>query len=116
MATRPVMSSILSSFRGAFLLLDPPLSLLATETENRKFHHTGLVLPSLAMVTKFIVPVVLLMLLLGAAALGGFAQSRTTQVHTIVLHAARLLDIENGKILTPGEVLVEGERIVEAGS
>jgi len=44
------------------------------------------------------------------------SQSRTSPPHPIVLHAARLLDIENGKILTPGEVLVEGERIVEAGS
>jgi imidazolonepropionase-like amidohydrolase len=34
----------------------------------------------------------------------------------IVLHAARLLDIEKGRIVTPGEVLVQGERIVEAGS
>ena len=34
----------------------------------------------------------------------------------MVLHAARLLDIERGKIITPGEVLVEGERIAEAGS
>jgi imidazolonepropionase-like amidohydrolase len=34
----------------------------------------------------------------------------------MVIHAARLLDIENGKIITPGEVLVQGERIVEAGS
>lgn len=34
----------------------------------------------------------------------------------VVLHAARLLDIENGKIITPGEVLVEGERIAEVGS
>ena len=33
----------------------------------------------------------------------------------IVLHAARLLDIENGKIITPGEVLVQGDRIAEAG-
>ncbi|HEY1204519.1 MAG: amidohydrolase family protein [Bryobacteraceae bacterium] len=33
-----------------------------------------------------------------------------------VLHAARLLDIESGKILTPGEVLVEGERITEVGT
>jgi len=33
-----------------------------------------------------------------------------------VLHAARLLEIESGKIITPGEVLVEGDRIVEAGS
>jgi len=34
----------------------------------------------------------------------------------IVLHAARLLDIENGRIIKPGEVLVEGERIVAAGT
>ncbi|MBZ5573715.1 MAG: amidohydrolase family protein [Acidobacteriia bacterium] len=35
---------------------------------------------------------------------------------SIVLHAARLLDIEAGKIISPGEVLVQGERIVEAGT
>jgi imidazolonepropionase-like amidohydrolase len=33
----------------------------------------------------------------------------------IVLHAARLLDIEAGKIVSPGEVLVQNERIVEVG-
>lgn len=38
------------------------------------------------------------------------------QPQTILLHAARLLDIENGTIVNPGEVLVRGERIVEAGS
>lgn len=42
------------------------------------------------------------------------AQCQTTQF--IVLHAARLLEIENGQILRPGEVLVQGERIVEVGS
>ena len=36
--------------------------------------------------------------------------------HPIVLHAARLLDIEAGKIISPGEVLVQDERIVEVGS
>ena len=36
--------------------------------------------------------------------------------HPIVLHAARLFDVEAGKIVTPGEVLVEGERIVAAGT
>lgn len=36
--------------------------------------------------------------------------------HAVVLHAARLLDIESGKIITPGEVLVQGERIAEVGS
>jgi imidazolonepropionase-like amidohydrolase len=44
------------------------------------------------------------------------AQSQTTQSAPIVIHAARLLDIESGKIITPGEVLVQGERIAEAGS
>jgi imidazolonepropionase-like amidohydrolase len=39
-----------------------------------------------------------------------------SQTHPIVLHAARLLDIESGKIITPGEVLVLGERISEVGS
>jgi imidazolonepropionase-like amidohydrolase len=39
-----------------------------------------------------------------------------TPAHPIVLHAARLLDIEAGRILTPGEVLVEGEKIVAAGA
>ena len=33
-----------------------------------------------------------------------------------MLHAARLLDIESGMMLSPGEILVQGERIVEAGS
>jgi imidazolonepropionase-like amidohydrolase len=36
--------------------------------------------------------------------------------HAIVLHAARLLDVETGKVLKPGEVLVQGERIVEVGT
>jgi imidazolonepropionase-like amidohydrolase len=34
----------------------------------------------------------------------------------VVLQAARLLEIESGKIIAPGAVLVEGDRIVEAGS
>ncbi|MGC2173618.1 MAG: amidohydrolase family protein [Candidatus Sulfotelmatobacter sp.] len=33
----------------------------------------------------------------------------------IVLHAARLLDVQSGRIVKPGEVLVEGERIAEVG-
>ena len=36
--------------------------------------------------------------------------------HAVVLHAARLLEIESGKIITPGEVLVQRERIAEVGS
>jgi len=33
-----------------------------------------------------------------------------------VLHAARLLDVETGRVLSPGEVLVRGDRIAEVGS
>jgi imidazolonepropionase-like amidohydrolase len=50
------------------------------------------------------------------AALPGSAQTEAPSAHSIVLHAQRLLDIETGRMVTPGEVLVEGERIVEAGS
>ncbi len=35
---------------------------------------------------------------------------------TIVLHAARLLDIEAGRMVTPGEVLVRNGRIVQTGT
>jgi imidazolonepropionase-like amidohydrolase len=45
-----------------------------------------------------------------------YAQSPETRKQAIVLHAARLLDIEAGRILTPGEVLVQGNRIIEAGT
>jgi imidazolonepropionase-like amidohydrolase len=34
----------------------------------------------------------------------------------VILHAARLLDIEAGRIVSPGEVLVRGDKIVAAGS
>ncbi len=44
------------------------------------------------------------------------AQENAAAGHPIVLHAARLFDVEAGKVVTPGEVLVEGERIVAAGT
>jgi imidazolonepropionase-like amidohydrolase len=36
--------------------------------------------------------------------------------HPMVLHAARLLEVDTGQMLTPGEILIEGERIVAVGS
>jgi imidazolonepropionase-like amidohydrolase len=49
-----------------------------------------------------------------------FASRALAQVppvsHPLVLHAARLLDIEGGRLLVPGEILVDGEKIVAAGS
>jgi len=43
------------------------------------------------------------------------AQTQSATGHAIVLHAARLLDVKTGRMLEPGEILVQGERIVEAG-
>jgi imidazolonepropionase-like amidohydrolase len=34
----------------------------------------------------------------------------------IVLHAARMLEVDTGRIVTPGEILIEGERIAAVGS
>jgi imidazolonepropionase-like amidohydrolase len=36
--------------------------------------------------------------------------------HVVLLRAARLLEVESGKIITPGEVLVQGDRIAAVGS
>ena len=44
------------------------------------------------------------------------SQSAPAAGSLIVLHAARLLEIDTGKIVAPGEVSVRGERIVEVGS
>jgi len=43
-------------------------------------------------------------------------QSQPAPTHAIVLHAARLLDVKSGHMVKPGEVLVQGERIVEVGT
>ena len=45
----------------------------------------------------------------------GLAAQAQPAIRPIVLHAARLLDVETGRTLTPGEILVVGERISEAG-
>jgi len=50
---------------------------------------------------------------------GGYiaaAQPPENTTNPIVLRAARLLDIEAGRVITPGEILVEGEHIAEAGT
>lgn len=65
-------------------------------------------------------PSTVLGLLFFSLALSAQTQSQTTQTQpvparAIVLHAARLLDIKNGTIVKPGEILVEGDRIIEVG-
>jgi imidazolonepropionase-like amidohydrolase len=59
----------------------------------------------------------LLLLLLSFCGLSAAqTASQAASAHATVLHAARLLDVKNGSVVKPGEVLVEGERIVEVGS
>jgi imidazolonepropionase-like amidohydrolase len=53
-----------------------------------------------------------LLALFAAAALAAAQQPAPAP---IVLHAARLLDVATGEIVSPGEVLVEGERIKAVG-
>ncbi len=44
------------------------------------------------------------------------AQTAPVASDVTVLHAAHLLDVERGALVSPGEVLVRGNRIVEAGA
>src|ERR1700727_1623759 len=59
-------------------------------------------------------------LLLLALPLTGVSMAQTQlqsgAPHTIVLHAARLLDIKAGRLVKAGEVLVQDQRIVEVGT
>jgi imidazolonepropionase-like amidohydrolase len=57
-------------------------------------------------------------LLLATLAFAGAAISTLAQeaAAPVLLHAARLLDVDSGKLLAPGEVLVRGERIVAVGT
>src|SRR6202049_2312742 len=43
-------------------------------------------------------------------------QSQAMPSQPIVLHAARLLDVRTGRTVKPGEILVQGERIIEVGN
>ncbi len=55
--------------------------------------------------------------MLGLVGIGVAAAAAETDVHRVlVLHAARVLEIESGRMLTPGEILVDGERIAEVSA
>ncbi len=58
----------------------------------------------------------LLIVLSSQGPLAAQTQPATATSHAIVLHAARLLEVKSGHLVKPGEVLVQGERIVEVGS
>jgi imidazolonepropionase-like amidohydrolase len=44
------------------------------------------------------------------------SQAQSPNAHPIVLHAAHMLDVKNARLISPAEILIEGERIVEVGS
>jgi len=46
----------------------------------------------------------------------GAIHAQSAPPHITVLHAARLLDVETGRVITPGEVLIRDDRIVEVGT
>jgi imidazolonepropionase-like amidohydrolase len=43
-------------------------------------------------------------------------QTSTASSVPIVLHAARLFDVKAGKLIKPGELLIQGDRIIEVGT
>src|ERR1700750_883109 len=53
--------------------------------------------------------------LLAAALLLPVAATAQKTEKSTVLHAAHLLDVAAGKLISPGEVLVNGNRITEVG-
>ena len=50
------------------------------------------------------------------AALAAPAHAQVLDANPTVLHAARILDVEAGKILSPGEILIVGDRISASGT
>jgi len=50
------------------------------------------------------------------AAFFATASAQQTVTHNIVLHAAHLLEVASGRIVSPGEILIEGERIAAVGA
>ena len=48
--------------------------------------------------------------------LGGSALAQPAATHPIVLRAARMIDVKAGRVIKPAEILIQGERIVEAGT
>jgi len=55
-------------------------------------------------------------LVLALAVCASTVQAQQPADQVTVLHAARILDVAAGKVLSPGEVLIVGERIREAGT
>ena len=73
-------------------------------------------MPRLFPPSLFLSLLLLLLLMSLQGPVAAQTQPATATSHAIVLHAARLLEVKSGRLVKPGEVLVQGERIVEVGS
>src|SRR5215467_6446498 len=54
-------------------------------------------------------------LTVGITTVSCLAQGTGTPKRVVVLHAARMLDVDSGRVVSPGSVPVEGERITTVG-
>ena len=45
-----------------------------------------------------------------------FAQAQAPAPHAIVLHVARMLEVDSGRMVAPAEILIEGNRITATGA
>src|ERR1700733_7963299 len=50
------------------------------------------------------------------AGCGNLALADAGSHHLLIIRAAHLIEVDSGKVVSPAEVLVEGERIVAAGA
>jgi imidazolonepropionase-like amidohydrolase len=66
------------------------------------------------MIPLCLLPWTLLLLAITDPAISG-AQN-PEPAHALVLHAARLLDVDKARIVSPGEILIHGDRITEVGT
>ena len=64
----------------------------------------------------FAAAVAIVSISIGAHSASPQSQSAAAPSHPIVLHAARLLDVATGHLLTPGEILIDGATIKEVAS
>jgi imidazolonepropionase-like amidohydrolase len=94
------------SLNRGVLLLTPPI------VHRQKWGEGGIVVHMRRLLSFTFRGSLLFPLTLSASFVG--AQSRESA--PIVLHAARLLEVDTGKLLQPGEILVEGERIRTVGA
>src|SRR5579859_7681052 len=96
--------------RATFAMTQTTLS-----TERATFMIGSRPVPALPLpLARALPPPLALALALTLAVAPSFAQQ--TAAHAVVLHAAHLLEIGTGKVISPGEILVEGERISAVGT